>query len=46
MHNEVYNNTLMHHIVNTYKKKSSHTGVCLVGVDSTTSGCAVELIRL
>jgi hypothetical protein len=43
--NEVYN-TLMHHIVNTYKKKSSCTVVWLVGVDATTSRRAVELISL
>jgi hypothetical protein len=36
----------MHHIVNMYKKKSSHTIVWLVGVGSTTSRRAVGLVRL
>jgi hypothetical protein len=45
MYNEVYN-TLMHHIVNTYKKKSSYVVVWLVGLGTTTSGRAVELVWL
>jgi hypothetical protein len=45
VHNKVYN-TLMHHIVNTYKKKSSHVVVWLVRVGTATSGRAVELVWL
>jgi hypothetical protein len=38
-------NTLMHHRVNTYKKKSRRAVVRLVGVSTTNCGRAVELAR-
>jgi hypothetical protein len=51
MHHIVHHthcNTCITYVVNR-KKKSSHAGdiiVCLVGVGTTTSGRAVELVRL
>jgi hypothetical protein len=45
VHNEVYN-TLLHHIVNTCKKKSMCVVIRLVGMGTTTYGHAIELVRL